>query len=553
MMSVLLENAPLVATAPGGTKAIRSLILELAMRGQLTKPESDDIPVDTLWQQVQSSKQRLLLSGQCKRLRAAAAVDVAECPHALPATWRWTRLAEVGHDWGQREPTAPFTYIDVGSLDNHAGEVKEPQVVVPAYASSRARKIVRRGSLIYSTIRPYLLNVAVLDKEFSPVPIASTAFAVIHPYCDMPSRFFFWWLRSPAFTRYVEDVQTGIAYPAINDAQFFSGLVPLPPLAEQHRIVAKVDELMALCDRLEARQQDAEAAHARLVQTLLDSLTQARDAAEFQASWERLEVRLHELLSTDAAFAAFESTVLQLAMRGKLCTQMERDEPAEIAIGRIRVARGEAKCPAVSSPDEPPYELPCGWVWTTLPELGELGRGKSRHRPRNDPMLYLGGSVPLIQTGDVARATGVVTTYSALYNAHGLEQSRLWRKGTLCITIAANIADSAILGLDACFPDSVVGFVPADPSMDVKYFEYFIRTAKAHLQDFAPSTAQKNINLEVLGNLLVPMPPTDELNRIVAKVTELLALCAQLKARIAAARDKHAQLAEALVAQAVAG
>ena len=113
----------------------------------------------------------------------------------------------------------------------------------------------------------------------------------------------------------------------------------------------------------------------------------------------------------------------------------------------------------------------------------------------------------MVQTGDVSKADPVITTYTGLYNETGLSQSRLWPKGTLCITIAANIAETGILGFDSCFPDSVVGFIPHDSSINVGYFDYFIRTAKDHLEEFAPSTAQKNINLEILGNLLVPLPP----------------------------------------------
>jgi type I restriction enzyme S subunit len=121
----------------------------------------------------------------------------------------------------------------------------------------------------------------------------------------------------------------------------------------------------------------------------------------------------------------------------------------------------------------------------------------------------------------------------------------------MCITIAANIADSAILGFDACFPDSVVGFIPGLPELDVRYFEFFVRTAKSHLEDFAPSTAQKNINLEILGLLSVPLPPANELNRIVVKVDQLIALCDQLKVRLNQARQVHEQLASTLVERAL--
>jgi type I restriction enzyme S subunit len=197
--------------------------------------------------------------------------------------------------------------------------------------------------------------------------------------------------------------------------------------------------------------------------------------------------------------------------------------------------------------DQAPFDLPVGWTWARFPELGTFGRGKSKHRPRNDPALFDGGTHLLIQTGDVARSQGVIETYTNKYNDFGLSQSFKWPKGTLCITIAANIADSGILSFDACFPDSVVGFIPASMFENARYFEYFVRTAKANLLEFAPATAQKNINLEILNSVLIPLPPLAEQRRIVAKVDELMALCAQLEAQLADTEAYSHRLLEAVL------
>ena len=199
-----------------------------------------------------------------------------------------------------------------------------------------------------------------------------------------------------------------------------------------------------------------------------------------------------------------------------------------------------------------PFALPSGWTWARFPELGIFERGKSKHRPRNDPKLFSPGIYPLIQTGEVARSTGLINEVHSYYSELGLDQSKLWKKGTLCITIAANIADAAIMGFDACFPDSVVGFVPAQPIADPSYFLYFIRTAKADLLRFAPSTAQKNINLGILETLLVPLPPLAEMGRIVAKVDALMALCDALKVSLSDAAQTQRDLADAITERAAA-
>ena len=152
-----------------------------------------------------------------------------------------------------------------------------------------------------------------------------------------------------------------------------------------------------------------------------------------------------------------------------------------------------------------PVTNPMGWELQPLGELGRLDRGVSKHRPRNEPSL-LGGAHPLIQTGEVASSEGYIRTYTSTYSNLGLQQSKLWPAGTLCITIAANIANTGILTFDACFPDSVVGFRSDEPGQ-VEYVQGLFWFFKEILDRRAPQVAQKNINLKILRSLPVPVPP----------------------------------------------
>lgn len=152
-----------------------------------------------------------------------------------------------------------------------------------------------------------------------------------------------------------------------------------------------------------------------------------------------------------------------------------------------------------------PIENPKGWEVKKLESLGDLGRGVSKHRPRNAPEL-LGGTMPLIQTGDVANANYLIRDYNSTYSDLGVAQSKVWPKGTLCITIAATIGKCAILDFEACFPDSVVGFTP-NISVDRTYIYFIFCNMQKMLEDFAPGVAQKNINLAILNSLLIPVPP----------------------------------------------
>jgi type I restriction enzyme S subunit len=158
------------------------------------------------------------------------------------------------------------------------------------------------------------------------------------------------------------------------------------------------------------------------------------------------------------------------------------------------------------------------WPLVPLGSLGCLERGVSKHRPRNDPRL-LGGPYPLVQTGDVAAARRTISSASSSYSEFGLKQSRLWPAGTLCITIAANIGKTGVLGFESCFPDSVVGFA-ADPST-TEYVRVLIDLHQSRLEALAPESAQKNINLKVLRELMIPAPPAEELIRFHVLVAQI--------------------------------
>ncbi|MEZ8086705.1 restriction endonuclease subunit S [Vibrio sp. 1S139] len=164
--------------------------------------------------------------------------------------------------------------------------------------------------------------------------------------------------------------------------------------------------------------------------------------------------------------------------------------------------------------------VPEGWYQVKLSDLGEVNRGRSRHRPRDAAHLY-GGPYPFVQTGDVKASKGRITQHSQTYSEEGLAQSRLWPKGTMCITIAANIAETGILTYPACFPDSVIGFIADESKCNVYFIEYVFRLLRKRIQAQATGSVQDNINLQTLERLLFPIPALEEQNRIAAVLGEL--------------------------------
>lgn len=218
----------------------------------------------------------------------------------------------------------------------------------------------------------------------------------------------------------------------------------------------------------------------------------------------------------------FEIPVPPLAEQNRIAEILDR---AEVLVTKRRQALDLLRTFRQASFVElfgEPIQNPKGWPERRLIDLGTLDRGVSRHRPRNDPQL-LGGRYPLIQTGEVANSDGYIRRFTSTYSEAGLRQSKMWPAGTLCITIAANIAKTGILTFDACFPDSVVAF-QADQEATVLYVQTWLSFLQKMLEETAPEVAQKNINLAILRELTVPAPPLELQERFAKRVkaTEVL-------------------------------
>lgn len=261
--------------------------------------------------------------------------------------------------------------------------------------------------------------------------------------------------------------------------QHYSKLkVQIPTLSEQERIIQKIEELFSELDK-----------GVETLQTIKQQLAVYRQAVLKEAFEGKWTYSQRSSLSQNLHFK-----------------KLQNDENGKLS------------------------PIPPEWKYIYLSELGDLSRGKSKHRPRNDEKLFENGKYPFFQTGDVKSANKILIDCEKKYGEFGLAQSKLWPAGTLCITIAANIAETCFLGVDGCFPDSIVGFTPFDNIVDKEYIRYFIESSKKRLWAFAPATAQKNINLTTLENLIIPYCNIDEQN-ILCKKLNLACLSATASSR----------------------
>ena len=232
---------------------LKKSILQYAIQGKLVAQDENDEPAEVLYAKIQAEKQKLIKEGKIKKDKPLSPITEDEIPFPVPSTWKWVRLGEIVFNHGQKNPDKPFTYIDISSIDNKANKIKNnTNVIAPENAPSRARKIVQKGDIIYATVRPYLHNTCIFEEELINEPIVSTGFAVLAPFEGIYNKFLFLYLLSPTFDAYANSTENakGVAYPAINDARLYNGVIPLPPLEEQHRIVARVATLLEACEKL---------------------------------------------------------------------------------------------------------------------------------------------------------------------------------------------------------------------------------------------------------------------------------------------------------------
>ena len=251
---------------------LKNSILQLAIQGKLVEQRAEEGTGRELLEKILAAKnadgaEKGKGRGRLTRSRGERGAAPTSAPSAsprdeisddekpfdIPDSWEWVRLGELVFNHGQKKPTDDFSYIDIGSIDNRRQKLSSSETIIhPQDASPRARKIVFKGDVLYATVRPYLHNICIIDREFSCEPIASTGFAVMACAPCLDNKFLFYFLLSPDFDRYANSSENakGVAYPAISDKRLYGALIPLPPLAEQKRIVAKIEELLPLCDRL---------------------------------------------------------------------------------------------------------------------------------------------------------------------------------------------------------------------------------------------------------------------------------------------------------------
>lgn len=549
-----------ISEAPDAMSRLRRFILDLAVRGELVEQDPKDEPASELLKRIQTARAQLVKAGEIRKERPLPLVEEDEAPYSPPTGWEWVRIRQVTSDRGQVTPDKDFTYIDVTAINKEVGCVADAKVLSPLDAPSRARKMVRTGDVLYSCVRPYLLNIAVIEKDIVPSPIASTAFAVLNGFGLVLSKYLWIALRSPFMVECVEAKMRGQAYPAINDSDFAILPLPLPPLAEQHCIVAKVDELMALCDRLAAAQAERENRRDRLAAASLHRLNNGADVESFREH-ARFHLRhLPRLTTHPEQIQQLHQTILNLAVRGRLVLQDPNDESASELLKRIQAVkvrlvkqgkiRRDRPLPLIAEEDNL-GQLPNGWEWVRMQEAFDVRDGT-----HDTPKYIEDDGVPLITSrnfvdGRISFEDAKLISWddhNSIKKRSGIDQGDI-----LYSMIGGNIGNQVMVETDREFSIKNVALFKYYSKSDTPpaYLDLFLKIVTIGLQGQAAGGAQPFVSLKQLRSIPFPMPPLAEQHRIVAKVEELMALCSQLTAQLTTTQKESYSLLEAVLHEAL--
>lgn len=557
---MMLSNLNLLATAPGGVARLRELILTLAVQGKLVPQDPADEPASVLLQKIRAEKYRLIAEGKIKKDKPLAVIAEEEKPFELPVGWEWVRLGDVTNYGATVKAGAlhPDTWVlDMEDIEKSSGRLLQRLLFAQRPALSD-KNCFFAGDVLYGKLRPYLNKVLVADED----GVCTTEIVPFRCYGDYVPQYFRMALSSPFFQEYVNARSYGMKMPRLGTQDARNALIPLPPLAEQSRIVARVEELMRLCDALQAKGQLEATQHAQLLSTLLGTLTASATPDELAENWQRVAQHFDLLLDRPQAIDALEQTLLQLAVRGLLVPQDPTDEPASVLLQKIRaekdrlIAAGKIKrdkpLPLVTD-EEKPFELPVGWEWVRFGEyFFELCTGPFGSVIHKED--YVEGGVPLINPSHMigGRISHDPSVSVSLEMSIQLRAYRL-SPGDVVLARRGEVGRYALVteAQDGWLCGTGSFFVKLHDSCNREFFGLVLEDPdlRRHLQGESVGSTMVNLNQRILVETSMALPPLPEQSRIVTRITQLRRLCADLRQRLAEREAVQARLAEALVQQ----
>jgi type I restriction enzyme S subunit len=564
-----------------GIKKLRELILELAVRGKLVPQNANDEPASVLLDKIAAEKAQLIADKKIKKQKALPTITDEEKPFELPSGWEWCHLQDVSsyiqRGKGPKYDESGRVKVISQKCVQWSGFTIEPARYVndESLEKYQEERFIRPRDLLWnSTGTGTVGRINLIDYVEEKALVADSHVTVIRTML-LDADFIKYYISAPGVQHRIDPdnenslVSGSTKQVELNTSAVMSLEVPIPPLAEQHRIVAKVDELMALCDQLEQQTEQSLSAHQTLVEVLLAALTESKDVNDFQTNWQRISDHFDVLFTTEHSIEQLKQTILQLAVMGKLVPQNPSDEPASVLLKKIAEEKAQLiadkkikkqKIQAIGD-DVHLYTLPKGWTWSQLGKLtasedhamcdGPFGsKLKTEHYISNKgfSVVRLGnigvGKFLWGKEGHISKEH-----YETLPNNH-------IQTGDLMV---AGMADPLIRTCEVP-PNLGPAVNKADcfrlrihNHLEKKYISHYLNShvAKLFAAEENQGMTRQRINLGNCKAIPVPIAPIEEQHSIVAKVDELMALCEQLIARLSYAQTTQLHLADAVVESAL--
>ena len=549
-----------------GIKKLRELILELAVRGKLVPQDPNDEPTSELLQRNFDEQDRLIKSESLKT-KANRNLSTDDEYLIVPISWERIRLGNLAKfiDYRGKTPKKIESGIRLITAKNvkfgHISLFPEEFISEDEYKTWMTRGFPRIGDILFTPEAP-LGNVAQVNL-YEKFALAQRAIC-FQFHIPQVSNFLKLFLMTPSFQSLLLEKATGTTAKGIKASVLKELLIYIPPLAEQHRIVAKVDELMALCDQLEQQTEASIKAHQLLVSTLLNTLTNSANADELMENWARISDHFDTLFITEESIDQLKQTILQLAVMGKLVPQDTNDEPASVLLERIaeekaqlikeKKIKKQKALPPIAD-DEKPFDLPNGWEWCRLSEVIDPERDISYGIIKLEAEPELGG-VPTLRCSDVKPGyidmSGVRNVVENIEEQY--KRTRL-QGGEVLLNIRGTLGGVALV------PDSLNGYniarevamlavsnaISGEYLRDLILSPFFWLMIESNLKGIA----YKGLNLNLLREFAIPLPPRRQQNSIVNVTSSMTSVCDQLKARLKESQTTQLRLTDAIVEQAV--
>ncbi|MEG4407995.1 restriction endonuclease subunit S [Microcoleus sp. MON2_D5] len=534
-----LENFDAIAEAPGGIPKLRSLILEMAVRGKLvpSNPEEREAKFDI--DDIRNRVKELEKEGRIRKQQKALPLS-EELPYRIPIKWNWVRFVDVASiesNLVKPDDFSHYPHIAPNHIEKDTGKLLQYQTVFADEVTSPKHRFFP-GQLIYSKIRPNLNKVVLVDFE-------GLCSADMYPISTgLYPRYLLLYMLSQTFLIQVTSSDNRLAMPKVNQDQLSQILIAVPPLAEQKRIVEKVDELMALCDRYEAAKQTRDNLRQKLRGSAIASLMNAETDEELDDAWAFVRDNWHNLSQQPEDADGLRKTVLQLAVRGKLVSQCSEDESASELLNRLGIK------PLNSSSEKLLFALPKTWQWLDTELIADVIDPHPSHR--TPPEVRDG--VPYIGMGDINKqleinfndarkvSKEVFKEHTERY-ALKLGDFIFGKIGTLGQPVKLTEPFNYTLSANV---------VLIQPHTKVVHSDYLYLYMTGPVMDKILSSSSRVTTHAAFGikrmrKLPVPLPPLAEQKRIVAKVDELMKLCDQLEASLRESQQRAESLAASVI------